>query len=198
MVAAHLKDSLQEGKPIPVKVIASDGRETSTQTCTINLTTLSFNAKAQCRPPENFTVSKAKVQIYEKTMGARPVFEGTITIDARGLPQWTTLPKLEVGKEYVMVVKGPQLLGYKKEFKAFSGTTALEDLNLLAGDIAPLSSPDNIINANDFSELKREWTTVTDVTRPADLNLDNRVNSIDYSCLRNNFNQSGASFLKAQ
>ncbi|MDO8638036.1 MAG: dockerin type I domain-containing protein [Candidatus Daviesbacteria bacterium] len=201
-IVAKISDLLQEDQAIPVVLETNSGRKApkeATLFCTIKVTTISFNTLTQCRPPANFGNSNVRVQVYEdtKTPGVKPVYDQKITINADGSPVWTA-PPLEVGKNYVMIIRGPQGLGYEKKFMATAGTTVLSDIILPAGDIAPLASPDNVVNSLDYSELKREWNAISDVTRVGDFNLDNRINSIDYSCMRRNFNDEGARFLTGQ
>lgn len=201
-IMAKIGDRLQENLAIPLFIITADGRRAPSAGqvyCTIKATTISFNTITQCRPPQTFGNSNVRVQIYEKTavIGVKPVYDQKITINADGTPTWVS-PVLEVGKTYILVIRSPQGLGYQKEFTATVGSTVLQDLNLPVGDISPLANPDNVINSNDYSELTREWSIVSDVTRAGDFNLDKRVNSIDYSCMRNNFNQTGAKFLTGQ
>lgn len=190
-VVAKIPEQIEEAV---VELQTDDGRA-ARGSCVIGLTTLDFAARSQCLAASKMGADKARVQLYEKAAKARPIFDQNVSFNTEGQPEWTA-PILEVGKEYNLVLKAPKSLGVKKEFTALEGTTVFEEIELPVGDIAPLASPDNAINANDFSELKREWTTVLDVTRPGDFNLDNRVNSLDYSCLIKNYNRKGEDFLK--
>lgn len=201
-IVAKIGDKLKEDMAIPVFIETGNNRRAPKEGqlfCTIKATTVSFNTMTQCRPPQKFGNSNVRLQIYEQTniSKVKPLYDQKITINADGTPVWTA-PILEVGKNYVLVIKGPQGLGYKKEFTATEGSSALSDLTLPVGDIAPLAAPDNVVNSIDYSELKKEWNPVTDVTRVGDFNLDSRVNSIDYSCMRNSFNVTGAKFLTGQ
>lgn len=193
-VVARVNEKLDGS--VAVELINADGRKI-TGTCDIGLTTVAMSAKLQCRPPENFATDKTRIQIYEEAEGARPIFDQLVNISADGRLSWTP-PSLEVGKKYKMIAKAPKSLGTKKEFTALDGTTNLEEAELLVGDIAPLATPDNVVNSNDYRELIREWSASKDTTRAGDFNLDSRVNSIDYACLRLNFNKIGEPFLKGQ
>lgn len=195
-VMAKINERFPENLSVPVQLTTADGRSVS-GSCSVNTTTLDFNTVTPCRPAGSFSTSDVRVQIYENAQGAKPVFDGKITLGLDGKPSWIP-PKLEIGKNYTMIIKAPKTLALKKEFTALEGTTVLDDVTFPVGDIAPLSLPDEVINSIDKGELVREWTTTVDVTRPADFNMDSRVNSIDYSCMLTSFNKSGEKFLGGQ
>ncbi|MFH0937268.1 MAG: dockerin type I domain-containing protein [Candidatus Daviesbacteria bacterium] len=192
-----IKEKLAKGEHT-VELTLNDGRVVK-GSCNIGLTSVDFALQAQCRTSQTAITAQnnVRVQIYENDPNAKPVFDKKINTNAEGAPQWVA-PVLEVGKAYNLIVRSSKTISTKQEFTALDGTTILEDVMPLIGDIAPVASPDNTINSNDYSELKREWIIASDPTsaRAGDLNGDNRVNSIDYSCMVQNFNKVGASFKK--
>lgn len=191
-IVASIQDKLQGSLPIPLRIETEDGRGDAT-TCTISLTTLSFNAKSECRPGTDMAAENIKVQIREIAKGAKPIFNQNINLNAEGQPIWTP-PVLEVGKKYIVAVRGPKALGHKVEIEAKEGTNVLNEFRMLIGDIAPASSPDNRVNTLDYGLLLGQWTIAKDSSKSADFNLDKRVNSIDYACMRQNFNKNGEEF----
>lgn len=195
-VVADIKDKLQGGLPIPLFIETNEGRRAPSDgptTCTINLTTLSFNAKSECRPGTDMAAENIKVQIKESAKGAKPIFNQNINLNVEGQPLWTP-PALEVGKKYIVSIRGPKTLGHKVELEAKEGTNVLDEFKMLVGDIAPASSPDNRVNTLDYGSLLSQWTVAKDSAKSADFNLDKRVNSIDYACMRQNFNKNGEDF----
>lgn len=202
-ILAKISDKLKESLAIPVFIETNGSRrapKTGQLYCTINVTTVNFVALTACRPPANFG-GETRVQIYENTANTKPIFDKKVLVGNDGTMGWSpssALPIVEVGKKYVLIIKGPKGIAIKKEFTALPGSTILDNISLPVGDIAPIANPDNTVNALDYSELKREWNAVTDVTRAGDFNMDNRINSFDYSCMRNSFNITGAKFLTGQ
>lgn len=180
-------DDQPSGK-VPVSVTIDDGRTTPVSRCILNTTTVDFTAKNSCRTGD-FSAQNVNMLMIEATSGAKPFARLKINIDKDGSPVNFT-PVLEANKKYSLFIKELGALTKRVDFTADSGTTTLQDISLPVGDIAPLGSPDGVINSNDYRELVREWASGTDVTRAADLNDDGRVNSLDYSCLRQNFNKS--------
>lgn len=179
-----------EGR-IPVVVTIDDGRSV-TANCSIGITFVEFETRTQCKLPGQFAADNVEVKVFEVVPGSlnpEPIQRQKIRFDKDGKPQGFA-PKFEKGKNYALVMKGPGALARKVEFKAEAGTTILDPISLPVGDIAPANSPDGKINALDKSELIRQWSLITDVARSGDFNGDSRINSIDYACMRQNFNQS--------
>ena len=194
-VVIKVKEKLEGA--VNVELTLDDGRKIIS-TCAVDTNTVAFSTKSQCLTSGSTPAGGARIQIYEDVPGARPIYDSKtspVAIGADGSPQWTA-PTLEIGKIYNLVIKGPKALAVKKQFTVLEGTNILEDITFPVGDIAPLNSPDGVVNAVDKSELLREWTAATDVTRAGDFNMDSRINSLDYACMRENINKSAASFLK--
>lgn len=183
-----------------VTLTTDDGRQVVTN-CTVDTNTVTFTAQAQCRQPGSFAASNVRVQIYENTVGAKPIYESLsklISLDASGIPQWTA-PPLEIGHTYELVVRAPSTLAVKKEFTVLAGTNDAnngDSIALPVGDIFPLGAPDGVVNSLDKSELVREWSALRDTVKAGDFNLDGRVNSLDYSCMRQNINKTSERFVK--
>lgn len=173
-----------------------DGGQVLRGSCEIGLTTVDFMAKQQCRPViGDSSLDTTRVQITEDAPGARPLFDSKIKFGQDGIPVWST-PKLEVDKLYSLILVSPKSVAVKKTFTALEGTTVLEDMLLPVGDIFPIAIPDNAINSLDNSELIREWATLTDVSKPGDFNVDSRVNTMDYACMRANIGKTGENFVR--
>lgn len=188
-VVAKLSRRL-EGKTT-IGLTSNDGLSAE-GTCTINTTTIEFAVSTQCSPQGSINVSSADTKIFEAIAGVGnpdPILRQNVSFDAKGKPTGFA-PKLEKGKNYTIIIKAPGTLARKKDFKAEGGTTQLETISLSVGDIAPAQAPDGKINALDTSELKRQWSLVADVARTGDFNQDSRINSLDYACMRTNFNAS--------
>lgn len=178
---------------VPIKVTFDNGKSIE-GICGIDLTSVSVKAIPACRPPDRFTAEKVDLKIYEATSSAaRPFFELATSLDSSGGILGFE-PKLEIGKKYVLLLKAVKSVAKKVEFTAEDGTTVLGSLSLPVGDIFPAALPDGVINSLDKAELIRQWTISTDVNRSGDFNLDGRINSIDYSCMKQFFNQSDEKF----
>lgn len=194
-VVVRVKERL-EGT-VNIELTVDDGRKVAAS-CAVDTNTVSFATQTQCRPAGSFAEDKVRVQIYEKTSNARPLYDSKvnpITIAADGTPQWTP-PPLEIGKTYSLVIKAPKSLAVKREFTVLEGTNILDDIAFPVGDIAPINAPDGVINAVDKSELIRQWSATTDVARTGDFNIDGRINSLDYSCMRENINRAADQFIR--
>ncbi len=172
----------------------------SAKGCTPNKARVDIKAAIACR-----TVDKAlkagEVEIkdltQEGTSSAAPTTQGVSiyknakeSFDEEGKPTGASIKDLEEGKNYAISIKAPGTTRKIIKFKALKGTTVLNDIELPLGDIAP-SRGDNKINAFDRAELLQEWSAVKDAARPGDFNLDSRINSLDDSCLKSNYNKSG-------
>jgi hypothetical protein len=59
------------------------------------------------------------------------------------------------------------------------------------GDIAPKTGPDGKINTADRSELTVQWRVLgtQNTARTGDFNKDTKVNSVDWACMRYDFNK---------
>lgn len=191
-VVAKIKEKV-EGV-IPVRLTLDSGKVVDGR-CGVNTTTVSFSAKLACRPHQNFGTDNVEVKIFEVARGVtRPLTQQKTVISTVGQVLGFE-PKLEIGKKYALTIKVPKSVAKVVEFTAEEGTTILDNINLPTGDIAPSGGPDGVINSLDKAELVRQWTASTDINRPGDFNLDGRINSLDYSCMKNSFNASDEKFV---
>ncbi|MDD2823333.1 MAG: IPT/TIG domain-containing protein [Candidatus Daviesbacteria bacterium] len=188
-IKSSLNDRLTGGRH--QIVLTTDDGTVINGYCSLDLTTVDFTEKTTCLAQSgDLSATDVAVEIKEKVDGAKSLIKKKINIDKEGKPVDFT-PGIEIGKTYVLSLKAPKTVSRKVEFIAEEGTTNLGDIILYVGDIYPVAAPDNKVNAFDKGEMSREWALNSDVSRTADLNTDSRVNSVDYSCLQNNYNKGG-------
>ncbi len=188
-VISSISDKLSDGKH-PIVLITDAGKVVNGY-CSLGLTTVDFTLKTTCLARSvDLSANDVAVEIKEDIDNAKSLIKKIINIDKDGKPVDFN-PALEIDKTYILSLRAPKTVSRKVKFVAEEGTTNLNDVILPVGDIYPISSPDNKVNAFDKGEMSREWSLVADVTRVADLNNDSRVNSVDYSCLQSNYNKSG-------
>lgn len=157
--------------------------------CRIETTSIELIAKAECRPGD-FS-GEALVTIREKGApeNIKPVVSQAVKLNKDGRPE-NFAPVLEKGKTYVMLIKIPRrTLTRKIEFIAGEGTLILPEIIMPVGDIAPTTRPDGKVNTLDREVLSRQWSILADVEKTGDFNGDKRVNSLDWACMRENFNK---------
>lgn len=177
--------TIPENQTLNVTVANTFG-QTVTGQCSA-VAQLALGAKVFCRRPSDHTTDNVEMVLA----GAFP--EGTltrqkVTIDKDGLVQGIN-QKLEAGKQYRISLKAPFGLRKAAAFTASAGTTNIPNFVLPIGDIFPIDGGDEKINSLDKSELNRQWTIAQAVTnRTGDFNRDTRVNSIDWACMRYDFN----------
>lgn len=162
--------------------LTTDDNRVAKANCAVDVVSVTFLARPQCRPAGKYAAQNTKIEIYEDITGAKPIYKEKVSLNNNGEPEWSTPPALEIGKCYALLVKAPQTIANLYRFKAEEGTTVLSDMSLAVGDIAPVGNVDGIVNSLDVSELFREWAASSETSREGDFNLDNRINSIDYSC----------------
>lgn len=191
-IVARISEKVPGDQDIPVVLTLDDGRilgGDNSLTCSIGTTTMKIKVKTACRSTGNFTNTNVSVLLSEAAEKAKALVNRPFNIDADGNFPADFNPSLETGKKYKLTIKVPKGISKKIEFTAESGSNILDDLIVPVGDIAPAGNPDGKINALDKSKLSQEWNSITDTSRSGDFNLDNRVNSLDWSCMRNYFNQ---------
>lgn len=174
-----------EGKTLDVTVTNAFGQAGPGQCSAI--AQLSLGAKVFCRRPSDHATENVQMVLAGAFEGGTLVRQ-KVTIDKDGLVQGLT-QKLEAGKQYKISLKAPLGLRKAASFTASSGTTNLPNFVLPIGDIFPIDGGDQVINSLDKSELNRQWIIAQAViNRTGDFNRDTRVNSIDWACMRYDFN----------
>lgn len=180
-------DNPPAGETFPLNLTRSDNQTTTGQCSSISQ--LALGAKIFCRAPQQHTQDSVNLSVAEATEGAR-VTKQVVSIDKNGVVQGLST-KLESGKTYKLSLEAPKSLRVTTEFVAQEGTTNVPNFILPTGDIFPLDGGDGTINSLDKSELNREWIIASAAqNRPGDFNLDTRVNSIDWACMRYDFGES--------
>lgn len=180
----------------PVKLITDQGQSISS-ICQVGLTTVNFSLTTLCanvtQQNGGYNTDNVKIKIYKNVPEAdvsAPSISQTVRV-AGGQVQ-SFAPSLEANKDYSMLIKAPKSPQKRLDFRTQSGTTDLGTITLRIGDIAPINTPDGdgVVNANDIRELYREWSINKDVATIGDVNGDSRVNSVDYSCIKQNYDAS--------
>lgn len=184
-VVANLNSQLEGAKF--VRLTVAEDYSARDSLCQIGLSQISFKASLACRSLDK-PLTSAALEVSDFQSGGSVYKNDKNTFDAEGIPVGL-FPKIEEGRDYKISIRAPSTLKRTIFFKAARGTTVLSAFNLPVGDISP-EVGDGLINARDFSTLKSQWTLISDTQKRADLNLDGRVNSLDYSCLVSNFNKS--------
>lgn len=170
--------------------------------CSVGETTsLALGAKLFCRAPSNLTQKDVELDVLENTPNSK-IHEELVDIGKNGL-----IDNLEVrfveGKNYQVSIKAPKSLRRNsKPFSAKEGTiqllferndeTGINNNFLPIGDIFPINEGDGTINTSDAVELFKQWgqpAKTSTTLRPGDFNQDGKVNSIDWACMRYDFNE---------
>jgi hypothetical protein len=177
-------------------VLTTPEGQSVTSKCTLGKSQVDFTASLACRSVSK-ALTTASIEIKEAvgvgttatTTAGNSVFkQPTVGFDSSGKAQ-NVLPQLTEGKDYIMSIQAPSSLKKNISFKAGKGTTVLQAFDLPLGDIDP-ERTDCKINSLDIRRLYAEWASNSDASnRRADLNQDGRVNSIDYACMRSNFDK---------
>lgn len=180
--------------PVPVELITANNTRV-VGSCQVGVTTLDFSMQSKCGPMLTTLKENIDVTIYDAAAGARPISKSKIKVDNQGKPLDFNPPTLQKDKDYVIVVKAPKAPARAIKFKTGEGTTVLDKIDLPVGDIAPATSPDGKINSLDKGELNRQWNlSSSTVIKSGDFNEDGAVNSLDWSCMRENFNKEDEVF----
>ncbi len=188
-----LSTPAQEGQKYTILLKRADSLESVPQSCQVNTAALSLGARVFCRAEGQFDISNVDVTIAPLSDPAQKISEKA-TIDKDGIIQGIKT-KLQVDQQYIISVKAPKTLRRNTIITASSGTTVANTKDgkpfiLPIGDIAP-STPDGQINGLDRSELVKQWRVLSSSSSAAltaDFNRDNKVNSIDWACMKYDFN----------
>ena len=181
---------------VPVTVTRSDGLIARGACSNKANSNLSLGAKLFCPQVQPHVISGVDLKIVEATRTGQVVFNQKVTIDETGVVK-DKLPLLKENFGYKLAIKVPRGVRQVIEFIGQLGTTNVTDFTvhgkrLALGDIAPQGG-DGAINTLDKGEMNVEWNLVEeDPGRPADLNEDTRVNSVDWACMRYDFGKLDA------
>lgn len=174
------------GQTFPVTITNTDGQKSEEGTCS-SISQLALGAKVFCRAPASFDTDDVDLQLVNEK-GAK--VKQVVKIDKKGVVAGLT-QRMENGKKYTLSIKAPKSLRRNVTFTAGGGTVSIPNFVLPVGDIYPLDGGDGKINAPDKAELNREWNISGDATgRAGDFNQDGKINSIDWACMRYDFDQS--------
>lgn len=176
-----------EGQVLPVSLLNADDQIAEGQCSSISQ--LALGAKIFCRAPSQHQTNNVDLILLGDYPGGAKIKQ-KVSIDKTGIIQGLT-QKLEAGKNYKVSLKAPKSLRRTISFTAEEGTTNISNFVFPVGDIFPADGGDGVINALDKSELNRQWSISGDAkSRSADFNVDGRVNSIDWACMRYDFSGS--------
>lgn len=177
------------GQVLPVSLTNSDGQSNPDGQFCGSISALALGARVFCRLPSNHQTDNVDLILADNSEGGKKTKQ-KVSIDKEGLilglPQ-----RLENDKRYTLSLKAPRSIRRNKTFTAGDGITNLDNFIIPVGDIFPADGGDGKINNPDRSELVRQWSLTADATgRSGDFNRDGRVNSVDWTCMKNDFNQS--------
>lgn len=190
---------LQSGQSLKVGLIREDDARSALQYCLVDQSSISLGARVFCREPGKFDFDNVKVSIFynpddSKSNQKLSRVDETVTISKDGFVQGLKT-KLQSGKNYTISIQAPNSLRRNADFTASDGTTIInsedgDSFILPIGDIAPVTGLDGQINSLDRSEIVRQWRILGDNTKKTtgDFNRDGKVNSIDWACMRYDFN----------
>lgn len=190
-VIANIKPegNLENGKLYKVVLTKSDSKILPEVSCQVGTTLISLGARLFCREPGKFDINGVKVTLVDEDGNK---VDEEVTVDSAGVIK-NLKTKLQVGKLYAISVKAPYSLRKNAQFSAANGTNVItpddgKPFILPVGDIAPVILQDGKINTLDRSEIVRQWSVLGSGTKTGDFNRDTKVNSIDWACMRFDFN----------
>lgn len=173
------------GKTLNVALTNSDGQTAPLVSCS-SLSQLALGAKVFCRAPSNHQTDNVEMVLAEAFEGGKKTKQ-TVSIDKDGLIIGLN-QKLATGKNYILSLDGRFMLRRQAKFTAGEGTTNIANFVLPIGDIFPEDGGDGKINTLDKAELNKQWVIDAPAqNRVGDFNQDDRVNSIDWACMRYDF-----------
>ncbi len=190
---------LESGQSLKVGLIREDDARSTLEYCLVDQSSISLGARVFCREPGKFDLDNVKVSIFynpddSKSNQKLSKVDETVTISKDGFVQGLKT-KLQSGKNYAISIQAPNSLRRNADFTASDGTTIINSEDggsfiLPIGDIAPVTGLDGQINSLDRSEIARQWRILGENAKKTtgDFNRDGKVNSIDWACMRYDFN----------
>lgn len=173
------------GQNLNVTLTNTDGQ--SVDVSCSSSSQLALGAKVFCRAPSSHQTDNVNLTLVRADGKGTPIKQ-RVSIDKDGVVQGLN-QKLEDGQKYNLSLKAPK--GLRRtitDFTAGDGTTTLSSFILPIGDIFPLDGGDGNITVSDRAVLNTQWNISSDASgRSGDFNLDGRVNSIDWACMRYDF-----------
>ncbi len=180
---------LDTAKMYKVVLVRNDNKTLPEVSCQVGTTLISLGARLFCREPGKFDLNGVKVTLVDEN-GNRA--EEEVTVDTAGIIK-NLKTRLQVDKLYIISVKAPYSLRKNALFTAAKGTNVISPADgqpfiLPVGDIAPVILQDGKINTLDRAEIVRQWSVLGTSKKTGDFNRDTKVNSIDWACMRYDFN----------
>lgn len=184
---------VETGQKYTIILTRKDGKILPEQICRVDTGLISLGARVFCREPGKFDVENVKINLVAEDNSK---VEETVTIDKEGIIG-NLKTKLQSGKKYVLSIKAPYSLRRNATFTAAAGTSVVTAPDggpfiLPIGDIAPVIKQDGKINTLDRSLLSTQWRVLgtAKTVQTGDFNRDTKVNSVDWACMRYDFDKS--------
>jgi len=179
------------GSQYEIEVTLADGRKLPKVNCGVGISMVSLGTRLFCRGDGSYALKGVKVLLIDEEGNK---IEEMVDISHQGMINGIKT-KFSEGKNYIISIKAANVVRRNITFKAQVGTTVVATENgqavvLPLGDIAPRPDGDGAINGIDQSLLKGQWRVIGDATQPltGDFNVDKRVNSFDWACMRHDWN----------
>lgn len=174
-----------------VGVINPDNRISNIVKCQSGSKAFQLRSNVFCQQIWPFDVDDVEMTFIDRGAGGSKVTE-KVVIGKDGMVK-NIKSRLQPGRNYAIAIKAPKSLRRVVNFTASEGTDVIDSLMLPVGDIwGPGGRPDGVINTNDRGRFNEDWRVLTDSPdiRLSDFNRDKRVNSFDWACMRQGFNES--------
>lgn len=168
--------------------ITTPTSQTASITCAPGgVSDVSLIVKGLCRPTNS---SLPSVNVKIAASGSAVVDQNNVGVGNDG--KVVISDKAQKNKKNQILVKSYGYLAKKVEVTPVDGTVNAGIITLPAGDICPTPNGDGVINSIDKSCLNSQWLIDKAATgKSGDFNLDSRVNSLDWACMKlnDNFNK---------
>lgn len=184
---------VEAGQKFTVILTRKDGKILPEQICRVDTGLISLGARVFCREAGKFDVENVKINLLGEDKSKA---EETVTIDKDGTIG-NLKTRLQAGKRYTLSIKAPYSLRRNATFTAATGTSVVAAPDggpfiLPVGDIAPQIKQDGKINSLDRALLSTQWRVLgtSKTAQTGDFNRDTKVNSVDWACMRYDFDAS--------